>query len=82
MRSLFWRPPLLPRFSYVDDFWFPLIPPSVWINKSNADVVITGYSSLVSVPQLLQQETVPLLVGAYKETNFLHLVNLNLLLLK
>ena len=37
---------------------------------------------IVSVPQLLQQEIIPLLIGAQKETHCLHLVNLDLLFLR
>ena len=39
-------------------------------------------AQVVLVPQFLQQETAPILVGAYKEKNCLHIANLNLLFLR
>ena len=38
-------------------------------------------SHIISVPKFLQQETATILVGAYKETHFPHLVNMKLLFL-
>ena len=46
MLSLCLLPSLPSQFSSVDNIWFPKIPPYVRINRSNADVVVTGYSYL------------------------------------
>ena len=43
-------------------------------------ILIPAY--VASVPWFIQQETIPLLVSAQKETHLLHLINLELLLLR